>query len=183
MLDGEGAIHTAGGRSTRGLTVEITDETGRPVDGAAVSFRLPEEGPGGTFAHGMRTEILMTGADGRAGYREFVAGRTVGPFQVRVTAVRDSVRAGTVIDQYVSEPTRASAAGQKLLSRSGGSGGGGNSKKWIVWLAIGGGAAAAALVAGASGGAAAGSSAGPPPPAVVPPPTLGTPVIVIGRPQ
>lgn len=181
MLEGEGAIHTGGGRSTRGLLVEISDETGKPVEGAAVSFRLPEEGPGGTFVHGMRTEILMTGPDGRAGVREFLSGRTVGPFQVRVTAVRDGIRAGTVVDQYISEPSAAQARGKGFVSSSS-TGGSKFSKKWVIWVAIAGGAVGAGLAAGAAGGSK-GAGAAAPPVAVVPPPTVNAPVIVIGRPQ
>lgn len=179
MLEGDGAIHPAGTRSTRGLVVEISDETGKPVDGAAVSFRLPEEGPGGTFVHGMRTEILITGPDGRAGVKELTAGRTSGPFQVRVTAVRDSVRAGTVVDQYISEGAVAGArAGKSLIAGKNGS----SSKKWILWLAIGAGAAAAGVLAGSMGG---GSSSAPTaaPVPVAPPPTIGVPTITVGGPR
>ncbi|MDZ4797749.1 MAG: hypothetical protein SGI92_06280 [Bryobacteraceae bacterium] len=182
MLEGEGGIHTGGGRSARGILVEITDETGRPVDGAAVSFRLPEDGPGGTFAHGMRTEIVMTGPDGRAGFREFLPGRTTGPFQVRVTAVRDGVRAGTVIDQYIAEPTAAQARAKGFVSSSGTASESRLSKKWIIWLAVAGVAVAAGLAAGASSGSG-GAATGPPPVVAVPPPTVGPPAITIGRPQ
>jgi hypothetical protein len=178
VLEGQGAIHTAGSRSGRGISVEITDETGRPVDGAAVSFRLPEEGAGGTFAHGMRTEIVMTGPDGRAGFREFVAGRATGPFQVRVTAVRDSVRAGTVVDQYIAEPV-TSATKTKSLTATGQKSG--VSKRWLVWLAIGGGAAAAGIAAGASGGPH--TTTIQTVSVTAAPPSVGTPLITIGRPQ
>jgi len=56
-------VHPAASRSARPITVEITEETGKPVAGAAVSFHLPEEGPGGTFVNGLRTEVVIT--DGR----------------------------------------------------------------------------------------------------------------------
>jgi hypothetical protein len=46
--------------------VQVTDETGKPVNGASVSFRLPEDGPTGEFRAGGRTEIVTTGADGKA---------------------------------------------------------------------------------------------------------------------
>ena len=45
VVEGDGAIYALGSRSGRPLTVQITDETGKPASGAAVSFRLPEEGP------------------------------------------------------------------------------------------------------------------------------------------
>ena len=37
VVEGEGAVHPPGARSPRPLTIEITDETGRPVPGAAVT--------------------------------------------------------------------------------------------------------------------------------------------------
>jgi len=55
VIEGEGAVHLPGSRSPRPITVEITEETGKPVAGAAVSFHLPEGGPGGAFVNGLRT--------------------------------------------------------------------------------------------------------------------------------
>jgi hypothetical protein len=55
VIEGEGAVYAPGSRATRGITVQVTDETGQPLEGVAVSFRLPEEGAGGTFASGLRT--------------------------------------------------------------------------------------------------------------------------------
>ena len=55
VAEGDGAVYRTGSRSTRGLTVLVTDESGKPLDHAAVSFRLPEEGPGGVFGSGLRT--------------------------------------------------------------------------------------------------------------------------------
>ncbi|MBC8164945.1 MAG: hypothetical protein H7Y20_03610 [Bryobacteraceae bacterium] len=157
------------------MTVEITDETGKPVDNAAVSFRLPEEGPGGTFVRGLRTEIVITTPDGRASVRELITGRTPGPFQIRVTAVKDAVRAGTVVDQYVSESAVKRSPQAKTMVASKGS-----SHKWVLWVAIAGGAAAAGLIAGMSKKSTPGAPAVVAPPAT--PPTLGTPGITIGRP-
>src|SRR5947209_13567833 len=65
LVEGDGAVHAPGSRSARPLIVEITDETGKPVPGAAVSFHLPEEGPGGAFANGLQTEVAVTDAQGR----------------------------------------------------------------------------------------------------------------------
>jgi hypothetical protein len=67
IVEGEDAAYALGSRSTRGVTVEVTDESGKPVEGATVSFRLPEEGPGGAFANGSKTEIATSRPDGRAG--------------------------------------------------------------------------------------------------------------------
>ena len=60
LTEGDGAIYAKGSRATRGLTVLITDETGRPVEGATVSFSLPADGPSGEFSSG--------GQDGNCDY-------------------------------------------------------------------------------------------------------------------
>src|ERR1035437_11048151 len=52
VIEGEGVAYPLGGRATRGVTVQVTDETGKPIENASVSFRLPEEGPSGTFSNG-----------------------------------------------------------------------------------------------------------------------------------
>jgi hypothetical protein len=49
VLEGEGTVYRTGSRATRGLSVLVTDETGKPVANAAVSFQLPGEGATGTF--------------------------------------------------------------------------------------------------------------------------------------
>ncbi|HYL37624.1 MAG TPA: hypothetical protein VEV17_17040, partial [Bryobacteraceae bacterium] len=60
VIEGEGVLYRAGTRATRGLTVLVTDEAGKPVENAAVSFRLPDSGPSGVFSSGLRTEIVNT---------------------------------------------------------------------------------------------------------------------------
>ncbi len=103
VLEGEGAIHALGSRAGRPLSAQVADETGKPVPGAAVSFRLPDDGPSGIFASGMKTEVVVTGADGRATVWGIQWNRTAGPFQVRVTAAKGQSRAGLVIPQYLSD--------------------------------------------------------------------------------
>ena len=170
VLEGEGAILSAGGKSSRGISVEITDETGRPVDSAAVSFRMPEEGPGAAFRLGMKTDIRTTTPDGRTSVHEFVANRIAGPFQVRVTAVKNGVRAGTIVSQYVSDQPASKTA------RAGSS-----KRKWIAILAVAGGAAAGGVAAmsGSRGSSPAAAATG----TAAAPPQIGAPTFSIGGPQ
>ncbi len=143
VVEGEGAVHPAGSRGP-GLTLEITDQVGRPVSGAVVSLRLPDDGPGGAFANGMATEILVTGADGRAATRPIRWNRIPGPAQIRITAVRDRLRAGTVVTQYVNDPDAKGptpstpARVERSRTRS----------KWMKVALIAAGAAGAGLAAG-----------------------------------
>jgi len=148
--------------------VEITDETGKPVDAAAVSFRMPEEGPGAVFPKGMRTDIRTTTPDGRAAVHEFVAGRLTGPFQIRVTAVKNGVRAGTIVSQYVSEAKAIRSAGVRTA---------GPTRKWLAILAVAGGAAAGGMVA-IRGASPAGAAA-----TAVASPQIGIPAFTVGGPQ
>jgi hypothetical protein len=174
VVEGEGAVHPPGSRSSRNLTVEVTDETGRPVQGAAVSFRLPEEGPGGTFANGLQTDLVMTGPDGRASVRGFRLNQTPGPFQIRITVAKDKARAGVVSAQYIAEiksqpPARPATSPAPVAKKKG-------HGKWIL---------VGLIAAGAAGGAVAGlsrnGSSSPPQPAQ-PPLTIGSPTITIGKP-
>lgn len=116
VLEGEGAVHPAGARIVRPLTVEVTDETGKPVAGAAVSFQLPPEGPGGLFSNGLRTDLVLTDASGRASIHSVHLNRTSGQFRIRITAVKEQARAGAVSTQFIgenrdAEPASAAKAG------------------------------------------------------------------------
>jgi hypothetical protein len=171
VLEGEGAVHLPGVHSNRPLAVEVTDETGRPVPGAAVSFHLPESGPGGIFASGLRTEIVIADSHGRAALHGFQANRIAGRFQVRILASREQARAGIVSFQYVAEPKAGTAAVAAAAS---------NRRKWIAIGAGIAGAAVAGLVA--SHGGSSSSAAIPTTSAPVPTLTIGAPTITVGKP-
>jgi hypothetical protein len=158
------------------LTVEVTDETGKPMEGAAVSFHLAEDGPGGAFANGMRTTVAVTDSRGRASLHGLQLNRTSGRFQIRIVASKEQARAGTVSFQYIAEPR----SGVATAAASGSHG----YRKWIVVAAlVGGGAVAGVLAAGKSGGAPAPAApAGPPAPVPVITLTIGAPTITVGKP-
>ena len=169
ILEGEGVIYQLGSRSARGLTVEVTDASGRQVQGATVSFRLPEQGPTGAFASGSRSEIVTTGPDGRAAAWGMRWGNTPGPVEIRVTAVRGDVRASRVaqvtLTKAVSGPTPAQVSS-------------GSSHKWLwITLAVAGAAAGGIATSGLAGHANTTATS-----TAVPPPTIGQPTININRP-
>jgi hypothetical protein len=132
--EGDGQTYAVGSRATRGITVTIADAAGNPVSGATVTFVLPESGPGGAFADGSKTEIVTTHDDGRASVWGMKWNRQAGSFEVRITATKGRVRAGTLSSQHLTEGTAPSSA------KSGSSGG----HKWL-WIALGVGAAGAAV--------------------------------------
>ena len=161
-------MYGLGSRATRGVTIQVTDETGKPVEGARVSFRLPETGPTGTFATGAKTEIATTRADGRAGVWGMEWNRTAGSFEIRITAEKGRARAGTVCAQYLTD----SVGKAPQMSRIGPKGG----HKWL-WIVVG--------VAGAAGAGMAVTAAKgkPAPPTPIPTAiTIGTPSITLGHP-
>jgi len=160
-------VYPIGSRATRGITVQVTDETGHPMDAATVGFRLPEGGPGGTFSTGAKTETVTTGADGRAGVWGMQWNRTVGPFEIRITAMKGQTRAGTLCSQYLTDALAPHQA--RVGPRHG--------HPWLwVSLALAGATAGSLAVTGLSGkpaqGAAA-SSTGV---------QLGAPTITLGHP-
>jgi hypothetical protein len=171
VLEGEGVAYPLGGRATRGVTVQVTDETGKPIEAASVSFRLPEEGPSGSFANGSRTEIATTKADGRASAWGMQWNHTEGSFDIRITAVKGQARAGTVCAVYLSKTTATMADGgsQPPLKFA-------RSHKWL-WITLGVAAAAGVVVAVT---ALHGNSVpiGP----TVTPTTIGSPTVVVGAP-
>ncbi|PWU05428.1 MAG: hypothetical protein C5B51_14290 [Terriglobia bacterium] len=173
IVEGEGGVHAPGARLVRPLAVVVTDETGRPVAGAAVSFHLPDDGPGGTFLNGLRTDVSTTDERGRASLRSMQLNRMPGRFQIRVIASKEQARAGTMSFQYIAEAGSGAAKPQGVAVRSASHSRG----KWI-----------AAAVAMAGGGAAAGVFALRPKntaaPAAAPALTLtiGAPSITVGKP-
>ncbi len=177
--EGEGLTYPLGSRATRGITVVISDEAGNPVDGAAVSFVLPETGPTGVFPDGAKSQILTTHADGRASVWGMRWNRQPGSFDVRITVTKGQARAGTVCSQTLAEaPGPAATAG-------------GSHHKWL-WIALGAaGAAGAGVAIAATHGAASNNcssnvtlpqnpcSASPNPLGIA---TIGQPSITLGHP-
>ena len=176
VIEGEGAVHIPGSRSTRPLTVEVTDETGKPVEGAAVSFHLPEEGPGGVFANGLRTEVAVTDSHGHASVHGLQVNRAPGAFQIRIVASKEQGRAGMMSLQYITEPGSGEPAATAGSSHG--------YRKWIVVALLAGGGAAAGILAAGKSGSAPAPAAPSPQPTPVPTITLtiGVPTITVGKP-
>ncbi len=175
LLEGDGAVYRTGTRATRGLTVLVTDESGKPVENAAVSFRLPDEGASGVFSSGLRTEVVTTGPDGRASVWGMQWNKTAGSVEIRITAVKDQARAGIISTQYLSTQYLGSAIAPKAGGEGVFAASHKSRTKWIlITLAAGG--AIAGLAFGRSHGATGASVAAP---------TgifIGNPSITVGRP-
>lgn len=176
-VQGEGAVYAAGSRATRGITVQVTDGTGKPVEGATLTFQLPASGATGTFNSGGKTESVTTGADGRAEVWGMQWNQTPGDFEMRVTAAKGEARGGTAIPLHISDAPVLTGSGSGTTNEPKASGG---SKK-MMWILIAAGAAAGVAVIGVAGkGSGSGGGAAPPPGPN--PPQVGTPSITISRP-
>ena len=172
VIEGDGAVYAPGSRSARPLTVEVTDETGKPVPAAAVTFQLPGDGPGGTFANGLRTEVGTTDGEGRVTLHGLSLNRTPGRFEIRIFASKEQARAGVVSLQYIAELGSGAARPAGRLHM-----GGRGRLKWIaVAAAVAGGAVAGILASGGSGGGGGGSQG------TSAAPTIGLPSITVGKP-
>jgi len=171
VIDGEGVVYGLGSRATRGLTVQVTDETGHPVAGAAVSFRLPDDGATGTFENGSKNEVIVTKADGRAAIWGMRWNKTAGTVQIRITALKEPARAGAITQVMLSPQIAASQKDSGGPSyRSG--------KKWTTILLVVAGVAGGGLVAGMVSGKAAPAVAAIASTA----PKVGAPSIILGKP-
>jgi hypothetical protein len=170
VVEGEGTVYRTGTRATRGLTVLVTDETGKPVENAAVSFRLPDEGATGVFSSGLRTEVVTTGVNGRATVWGMQWNKTPGPIEIRITTVKDQARAGIVSTQYLSDAIAPKAGGEGTFSASHK-----GRTKWVLIAAAAGGA-----VAGLAFGRSKGTTAASTPTAAAT--SIGNPSITIGHP-
>jgi len=175
VIEGEGAVNASGSHNARPLMVEVTDETGKPVEGASVSFHLPEDGPGGTFGNGLRTDVTVTDVRGRANLHSIVLNGTPGRLAIRIVASKEQARAGMVSFQYIAEP-KSGAAPEKSSKHSPSFLHG--PIKWVIIAALAGGAAAAgAVLAGKSG-----SGASNTPATTTSTISIGTPSLTVGKP-
>jgi hypothetical protein len=165
IVEGEGAVNNLRQRVVREPIVRVEDQNHKPVAGATVSFLLPGNGAGGTFANGAKLLTATTDANGQAVARGIKANNVAGQYQIHVTASLGAVTATAVISQAnaaVAAVAGGAAAGAAI------------STKLIVVLAIVGAAAAAgAAVAVTRGGS---TSTTPPTTALSPgTPSVGAP--------
>lgn len=172
VVEGDGAVHAAGSRDSRPLAVEVTDETGKPLARAAVSFHLPDDGPSGIFINGLRTEVALTDATGRASVRGLQWNRVAGRLEVRIVASFEQTRAGVISAQYVEGAAAPAGGAPARGARSSGR------TRWLVVAALAAGGAAAGIVAGHRGGSGAAAAT----PAATPGISIGTPTITVTKP-
>lgn len=159
VLEGSGALNPTH------LVVQVKDPQGHPASSITVVFRLPVEGPSGSFASGLRSESVLTGPDGKAEVRGIQWNSTPGKLDILVRAQ----------SAEISVPAEISAqmpASRHFEAKTG-------RKKWVIFAVVCGASAASFAVVGGHKNTVSATAVVPTP---LPPPTLGSPVISIGKP-
>jgi hypothetical protein len=95
-LEGNNAVNYIPLQTVTPPVVEVRDENERPVEGAAVTFRLPASGPGATFGGTGTTQTGITDARGQVGVTGYTINKQPGRFAIEVTAAHES-RAGRLL--------------------------------------------------------------------------------------
>ncbi|HYI94511.1 MAG TPA: hypothetical protein VEX68_13270 [Bryobacteraceae bacterium] len=164
IVEGEGAINNVRQRVAREPIVQVEDENRKPVAGAAVTFLLPNQGAGASFANGAQSLTITTDAQGQAVARGLRPNNVNGQYEIRVNASHQGRTASTVISQTNAITAATAAAG-------------GISGKLIAIIAVAAGAAATGAVVATRNGNGNGGGGTPSRTVIVP----GTPNI--GGPQ
>ena len=108
VVAGEGGSGKVLLRSTSDTIVQVEDGNHKPVAWATVVFLLPATGPGGTFATGSKTAIVVTGSDGRAVMPAIDRNSMPGKYQIRVHASHEAREADVAITQTsVAAPAKS----------------------------------------------------------------------------
>jgi hypothetical protein len=145
VVEGEGVLNNVRESKPNNVVVIVRDGNRKPIPNASVSFSLPADGPGGTFADGGKALTITSDKDGYATARGLRPNNVAGPYRVQVEATHDQETATATVTQF-----------NTAVESRGGSG------KWIAIIAVIGAAAAGVTVAATQGGGN-GAPAAPPP--------------------
>jgi hypothetical protein len=109
VVQGEGAKNVSEQIAPKPLLVRVFDATGRPLEGAAVTFTAPERGPSGDFSNDSRTIRVPTASDGTANAGPYHPNATTGSYGIQVRAEFQ----GQTATVLISQTNLARAAGHK----------------------------------------------------------------------
>ena len=103
----------AGGTQT--FSVEVTDSSGTAVPSAAVTCRLPDSGPTGTFADGTHAAVAYTDASGRATFEPVHWGDVPGDVGMRLTATKGTVHTGILVQANLAAAPHVSGSSENAV--------------------------------------------------------------------
>ncbi len=112
VKEGEGALNNIRAQRAKEPVVLVQDRNERPVQGATVTFLLPELGASGAFPSGTSL-IVTTGEDGLAVGKGLKPNNVVGEVEIRVVASSRGQTARAVIHQTNAAPKVSSSGGKK----------------------------------------------------------------------
>jgi hypothetical protein len=121
-LEGNNAVNSIPILTVTPPVVEVRDENERPVEGAAVTFKLPSSGPGATFGQSGTAQTGITDARGQVGVTGYTMNKQPGRFLIEVTAAHEG-RAGRVLMTQINSLDKLPPG---IAGRSGGK------LKWIL---------------------------------------------------
>ncbi len=135
ILEGNNSVNSIPLLRSVAPVIEVRDTNDFPVEDAVVTFILPAQGPGGTFAPGGKTFLTKSDSRGQA-IAPAIIPSGVGKFQIAVTAVLADRKGDSVIIQTNSDKAYV---GAPLPTPSW-------YKKKLTWAIAGGAVAAVVLV-------------------------------------
>lgn len=139
-LIGDNAINSIPLRTSVEPVIEVRDQNDRPIEGAEVTFELPQAGPGASFGGQSNTFTTRTNSQGQAAAVGMRANTQAGQFRIKVTATH----AGVTGQQFLTQTNSLKEVIDDEPKQ-------GRSKRWLWIAAIGGGAAAAVILATTGG--------------------------------
>jgi len=135
VLEGDNAINSIPLNRAVTPIVEVRDPNENPIEGASVTFSLPEAGPGGVYPGNRRDYTTRTSSQGQAS-GQYILNHIPGKFSITVTAESNG-RKGTVTIMQTN--SAESYFGPPLAKTP-------VMKRWSTWLIIGAVAAAAITI-------------------------------------
>jgi len=102
ILEGNNIVNSIPLLRSVAAAVEVRDSNDFPVEDASITFTLPAQGPGGTFALGGKTFSTRSDARGQA-IAPLVVPAGAGKFQIAVTATLGDRKGDAVVNQTNSE--------------------------------------------------------------------------------
>jgi hypothetical protein len=111
-VEGEGAVYNLRSKSISLPRVRVFGADGKAASGAFITFRLPDSGPGGTFADG-RFATVTANEMGEAAVPAVKLNALLGPWEIRVSAAHAGMVARGVISQISAAPVEAITMGGK----------------------------------------------------------------------
>lgn len=157
VLAGDGELNDLERKIMAPLVVDVLDQNSRPVEGAAVVFRFPLNGPSASFSNGEKARTVRTNADGQAAAVDWIANGAVGKFQVQV-----SVSRGNELGEAVISMSNVNRITEDMKSKSKGKHKSVWSSRWVkIGIVAGAAGAVAGIVLATRGGSTPTVSASP----------------------